>query len=61
MSAESHGLELEYEAAKGHRYPVVFASSGGFCSISGDQFISGFPQVAASEPTRAVGGADGAN
>ncbi|NHT16118.1 hypothetical protein [Cellulomonas sp. IC4_254] len=42
-------LELEDVAAEGGRYPVVFVNHGGFCSISTDEFISGFPRVAARE------------
>lgn len=42
-------LELETEAAAGRRYPVVVVNHGGFCSISTDEFQSGFPQVAAAE------------
>lgn len=42
-------LELETEAAQGRRYPLVIVNHGGFCSISSDEFISGFPQVAARE------------
>ncbi|MAM53927.1 MAG: hypothetical protein CMH35_03615 [Microbacterium sp.] len=41
--------ELESEAAKGRRYPVVFVNHGGFSSISADEFAAGFPQVAARE------------
>ncbi|WP_159449263.1 hypothetical protein [Demequina sp. NBRC 110051] len=42
-------MELETEAATGRRYPVVFVNHGGFRSISGDEFISGMPEVAATE------------
>jgi pimeloyl-ACP methyl ester carboxylesterase len=42
-------LEMETEAAKGRRYPVVFVNHGGFASISADEFIAGFPDIAASE------------
>lgn len=41
--------EMEDEAAKGHRYPLVFVNHGGFCSISADEFVCGMPHVAAEE------------
>lgn len=41
--------ELETEAAKGTRYPVLFVNHGGFQSISTDEFVGGFHEVAARE------------
>ncbi|WP_159573521.1 alpha/beta fold hydrolase [Curtobacterium sp. 18060] len=42
-------LELETEAAKGVRYPVLFVHHGGHQSISTDEFTAGFHEVAARE------------
>lgn len=42
-------LELETEAAKGTRYPVLFVNHGGHQSISTDEFTGGFHEVAARE------------
>jgi poly(3-hydroxybutyrate) depolymerase len=41
--------EMETEAAKGAKYPVVFANHGGFVPVPTDEFQCGWPQVAAAE------------
>ncbi|MBW3090022.1 hypothetical protein [Bifidobacterium miconisargentati] len=41
--------ELASEAAKGRRYPLVFAHHGGSVPVPNDEFACGMPQIAADE------------